>query len=51
MIGWPLLAGACQLTSTNVLPAVATTAVGALGAKEVVKAPIPLGVPRPVGPS
>ena len=32
VIGFPLPAGACQLTSAVVLPAVAMTAVGALGA-------------------
>ena len=63
VIGFPLPAGACQLTSAVLLPAVAMTAVGALGAAGAlggvgvlgapgaVKAPVPFGVPRPVGPS
>src|SRR5664280_1735427 len=46
----PLLAGAVHDTTAWALPAVAVTPVGA-PATVTANAPLPFGVPRPVGPS
>ena len=51
MIVWPLLAAACQVTDAEALPGVATTELGAPGFEPVANAPVPFGLPRPVGPS